>query len=128
MRRSIGRRAGWIGVGAILVLVLSGGIAYATIPDASGVIHACYKVDKNGTINGDGQLRLHHLAHLVDDETRLRQCRALGDATGAMRGDRGAGEPELGIGELCRAGLAGVDMHDRAGGVAGVAGHGGRLS
>src|SRR3954451_7233622 len=51
MRTSIGRRAGWIGLGAILVLVLSGGVAYATIPDASGVIHACYNPSQ-------GQLRV----------------------------------------------------------------------
>ena len=27
-------------------LVVAGGIAYATIPDSSGVIHACYHVNR----------------------------------------------------------------------------------
>jgi hypothetical protein len=30
-------------VSAVGALALAGGIAYATIPDSAGVIHACYK-------------------------------------------------------------------------------------
>ena len=42
-------------VGALLV---AGGIAYATIPDSSGVIHACYKVDPKGNLDGNATLRV----------------------------------------------------------------------
>jgi hypothetical protein len=42
MKRLLGRR----GVAAAVVVVVAaviGGIAYASIPDASGVIHGCYR-------------------------------------------------------------------------------------
>ena len=42
-------------VGALLV---AGGIAYATIPDSSGVIHSCYHVNGQGTVDGSGTLRV----------------------------------------------------------------------
>jgi hypothetical protein len=40
------------------VLLVAGGIAYATIPDSSGVIHACYKVDPKGNLDGNATLRV----------------------------------------------------------------------
>ena len=39
------------------VVAATAGITYATVPDGAGVIHACYKVDKQGQIT-DGTLRL----------------------------------------------------------------------
>ena len=39
-------------------LLVAGGIAYATIPDSSGVIHACYKVDPKGNLDGNATLRV----------------------------------------------------------------------
>jgi hypothetical protein len=39
-------------------LLVAGGIAYATIPDSSGVIRACYKVDPKGNLDGNATLRL----------------------------------------------------------------------
>ncbi len=44
------RRGTLVGLGAGAVLALAAGIAYATIPDSNGTIHACYK-------NGNGALR-----------------------------------------------------------------------
>ena len=29
-------------VAALMLLALTGGVAYATVPDAGGLIHACY--------------------------------------------------------------------------------------
>jgi hypothetical protein len=40
------------------VLLVAGGIAYATIPDSSGVIHACYKVDPKGNLDSNATLRV----------------------------------------------------------------------
>ena len=48
----------WLGLGLGLVLASGVGAAVAAIPDSSGAIHACYKVDKDGSVAGDGQLRL----------------------------------------------------------------------
>jgi hypothetical protein len=42
------RRIGWIGLAAVLAL-LGGAAAWASIPDAGGVIHAC-RTTKGGTI------------------------------------------------------------------------------
>ena len=44
------------GVAALIVAVaaLASGVAYATVPDAGGVIHACY----NATANPSGSLRV----------------------------------------------------------------------
>ena len=39
-------------------LLVAGGIAYATIPDSSGVIHACYKVDPKGNLDSNATLRV----------------------------------------------------------------------
>lgn len=57
-RRSFAGRRTIVAVGAAVVLATAAGVAYATIPDAGGVIHACYKVDGNGDITGDGNIRL----------------------------------------------------------------------
>jgi hypothetical protein len=43
---------------AIVGALLAGGIAYATIPDSSGVIHACYHVNAQGTVDASGALRV----------------------------------------------------------------------
>ena len=38
-----GRRLFWLGAGVVVSgAVLAGGVAYATVPDAGGVIHGCY--------------------------------------------------------------------------------------
>lgn len=50
-RRLIGNRLGWTPVIAGVFVLLSGTIALASIPDASGVIHGCFK-----SVNG--QLRV----------------------------------------------------------------------
>src|SRR5262245_17200612 len=43
-----GDRARWFGLGAVVVGVLVGGIAYAAIPGTDGMIHGCY--DKTGAL------------------------------------------------------------------------------
>src|SRR5262245_27863234 len=40
-----GRRVRWAALGAMMGALAAGGIAYASIPDASGVIHGCYKTN-----------------------------------------------------------------------------------
>ena len=45
------RRVVWLLGGVVAALALVGGIAYATIPDANGVIHGCRKT-------GSGLLRV----------------------------------------------------------------------
>src|SRR4051812_14343976 len=102
MRNAFGRRAGRIGLGVILFLGVSGGIAYATIPDGAGVIHACYQVDKNGDINGDGKIRLidpgsanQNTKSCKKDEKALDWNAQGQGATGAQgpKGDTGATGP-----------------------------------
>jgi hypothetical protein len=51
MRFPFGRRGRLATLAAALLLLTAGGIAYATIPDAGGVIHGCYK-------NSNGALRV----------------------------------------------------------------------
>jgi hypothetical protein len=51
MRFPFGRRGRVAVLAAVPLLLTAGGIAYATIPDASGVIHGCYK-------NSNGALRV----------------------------------------------------------------------
>jgi hypothetical protein len=43
---------------AIAGALVAGGIAYATIPDSNGVIHACYHVNPQGTVDLSGNLRV----------------------------------------------------------------------
>lgn len=43
---------------AIVGALVAGGIAYATIPDSNGVIHACYHVNGQGAVDGSGNLRV----------------------------------------------------------------------
>lgn len=43
---------------AIAGALVAGGIAYATIPDSSGVIHACYHVNPQGVVDASGNLRV----------------------------------------------------------------------
>src|SRR5690242_6987338 len=47
MRFPFGGRGRVAALGAALLLLAAGGVAYATIPDAGGVIHGCYK-NSNG--------------------------------------------------------------------------------
>src|SRR5207247_3930210 len=39
---AVGRRAAWLGLLCVAILVLVGGAAYASVPDGGGVIHGCY--------------------------------------------------------------------------------------
>jgi hypothetical protein len=44
---------------AFVALVLSvGGVAFATVPDSSGVIHACYNVNAQGQVGDGANLRV----------------------------------------------------------------------
>jgi len=54
------------------------GIAYASIPDASGQIHACYHVNGRGEVGGDSTLRV------VDPGSGLRAGRACGRDEAAL--------------------------------------------
>ena len=56
-------RARIIFAGLVLAIALAGGVAYATIPEASGVINACYRTSLD---DQKGQLRL------VDDPASCR--------------------------------------------------------
>jgi len=40
-----------------VAIAVTAGFAYATVPDANGVIHACYRVDKKGE-DDKGQVRI----------------------------------------------------------------------
>jgi hypothetical protein len=48
------RKARAIPAAAVALLALAAGVAYATIPDAQGVIHACYKASGNLRVIGSG--------------------------------------------------------------------------
>ena len=52
IRRS---RRGRLALGVLAILMVAGGVAYASIPDASGVIHGCYRTS---TDDQKGQLRV----------------------------------------------------------------------
>ena len=43
MQLNLQRRARWVPAAMVVGLALAGGIAYATVPDSSGVIHGCYQ-------------------------------------------------------------------------------------
>lgn len=47
--RRLTRRTLWAGAAAVVVLGAAGGVAWATVPDAQGVIHACY-AKANGSL------------------------------------------------------------------------------
>lgn len=51
-------RPALVALATVGVLLVAGGIAYATIPDSSGAIHACYKVDPKGNLDGNATLRV----------------------------------------------------------------------
>src|SRR4029450_4111131 len=75
-------------VGAVVTAVaLAAGVAYATIPDGQGVIHACYKTD-------NGQLRIVDDAGCNPSETS-RSWRQVGPGgLGGGKGDAGPkGDP-----------------------------------
>jgi hypothetical protein len=56
-------------LGAAAVLALAAGVAYATIPDGQGVIHACFKTDS-------GQLRVSDAGACNPSETPLSWSQA----------------------------------------------------
>jgi hypothetical protein len=60
MRAQLRKRAGRLAMIAALVLATAGGVAYATIPDSSGLIHGCYSkfVGSGPTLVTTGQLRV----------------------------------------------------------------------
>lgn len=41
MNSLVGRRSGRVGLGVVAALAVTGGIAYASIPDGDGTLHAC---------------------------------------------------------------------------------------
>jgi len=43
MKLNFQRRGRWVLAAMVVGLALAGGIAYATVPDSSGVIHGCYQ-------------------------------------------------------------------------------------
>ncbi len=43
---------------AAIVALVVGVAAWAIVPDGGGVIHACYKVDKDGEVKGNSDLRI----------------------------------------------------------------------
>jgi hypothetical protein len=51
-------RPALVALATVGVLLVAGGIAYATIPDSSGAIHACYKVDPKGNLDSNATLRV----------------------------------------------------------------------
>jgi uncharacterized membrane protein required for colicin V production len=57
------RRGFWLLAASTMGLALAGGIAYATIPDSGGVIHACFK-PTDATKSGGAAL------NVVDSEER----------------------------------------------------------
>jgi hypothetical protein len=57
MTFTIGRR-GLLIAAAIAVLMIGATVAYASIPDSNGVIHACYHVNGQGVVDGGSNLRV----------------------------------------------------------------------
>src|SRR5690349_17871113 len=57
-------RTSLIAIAALASLVLAGGVAYASIPDADGVIHGCYKTQ-------NGQLRVIDSGGCLPSEAAL---------------------------------------------------------
>jgi hypothetical protein len=90
-------------VGAALVLGLfAGSLAYATIPDSSGMIHGCYKLNQ-GTLRvidtGKGEGCLNSEAAISWTQTGLQGPQGPTGPTGAKgdKGDRGdPGQPGAG--------------------------------
>jgi hypothetical protein len=52
MRTRLGVRAFWVVVGGVAVGLAAGGIAYASVPDSSGLIHGCYNPNGVTAVNG----------------------------------------------------------------------------
>jgi hypothetical protein len=75
-------------VGAVVTAVaLAAGVAYATIPDGQGVIHACYKTD-------NGQLRIVDDADCNPSETSLSWSQVGPEGLAGAKGDAGPkGDP-----------------------------------
>jgi hypothetical protein len=51
-------RPALVAVAIVAVLLVVGGIAYATVPDSNGAIHACYHVNGQGSVDASGTLRV----------------------------------------------------------------------
>ena len=70
------KRRRLLGLAVAVGLALSAGIAtvaYASIPDASGVIHACYHVNGAGQIDGSATLRVIDAASSNKDGTACKK-------------------------------------------------------
>ena len=85
MKSMLFARGGRVAIGAVALFAVAGGIAYAAIPDAAGVIHGCYRTS---TDDQKGQLRV------VDSATSCRnnELPIQWNATGAQGVPGPAGE------------------------------------
>lgn len=72
------RRVRVVALLAVAASAVGAGIGYASIPDASGQIHACYHVNGRGEIGGDSTLRV------VDPTSGVRAGRACGRDEAAL--------------------------------------------
>ena len=109
------RRKPVIAIAAVAGLVLAGGVAYASIPDAGGVIHGCYQ--KN-----NGQLRVIDPA---SDSCRSSEAGLDWNQVG-VRGPTGSRGPTGAAGADGKDGKDGVDGKDGKDGAAGPTGPTGR--
>ncbi|MFL5944734.1 MAG: collagen-like protein, partial [Gaiellaceae bacterium] len=101
-------------VSALAATAIAGGVAYATIPDATGVIHGCYRTDLT---DQKGQLRV------VDDPAN---CRSNETATQwNQQGVPGAPGSQGPKGDKGDKGAAGVDGTDGTDGTNGTNGRDG---
>jgi len=66
------RRVRVVALLAVVGAAVAAGIGYASIPDSSGQIHACYPVNGRGQVGGDSTLRV------VDPSSTVRAGRACG--------------------------------------------------
>lgn len=86
MNSLFGRRSLLPAVTAVLLVLAAAGVAYASIPDAGGVIHGCYQKN-NGQLRvidtGKGQARNPSELGLTWSQTRPRGPTGATGATGA---------------------------------------------
>ncbi len=66
MRHALQGRSGVL-LGVVIVLAVSGGIAYATIPDSEGIIHSCVRKGEKGDEGDAGRIRI------VENEAQCRK-------------------------------------------------------
>ena len=55
---------------ATAAAVIAGGVAWASVPDSDGVIHACYKVDSHDQVVSDARLRVIDEASTGSDASK----------------------------------------------------------